>query len=110
MGWRLGSGVGRRTARTCLDDLERRRNNAWYLDALGEEGVSDSTMAADFTRRFFETMVGTLMVTGNSLRVKLWEQKLPPSKRRLAVIDANGTFVSTTGEWQEGMGVSYNGA
>jgi len=37
---------------TCLQDLELRRNDEVYLDALGALRIPDPTTAGDFCRRF----------------------------------------------------------
>ena len=43
---------------TCLEDLELRRNDEVYLDALGAQRIPDPTTAGDFCRRFSEKDVG----------------------------------------------------
>ena len=97
------------TGGTCLDDLERRRNDATYLDALGAARIPDPTTAGDFARPFTKPSVLTLMEAINSVRPKLWKMCLPKRERRLAVIDADGTTAPTTGERKEGMGLDYKG-
>ena len=97
------------TGGTCLDDLERRRNDATYLDALGAARIPDPTTAGDFTRRFAEAQVRALMDAINSVRPSLWKRGLSKRERRLAVIDADGTTAPTTGECKQGMGINYNG-
>ena len=97
------------TGGTCLDDLELRRNDAGYLDALGAERIPDPTTAGDFTRRFTEADVLGLMDAANSVRPRLWKKTLPRRERRLAVIDSDGVIAPTTGECKEGMGLSYKG-
>lgn len=37
---------------TCLDDIELRRNDEAFLDALGTQRIPDPTTAGDFCRRF----------------------------------------------------------
>lgn len=37
---------------TCLEDIELRRNDEAYLDALGAKIIPDPTTAGDFLRRF----------------------------------------------------------
>ena len=37
---------------TCLEDIEWRRTNEVYLDALGAQRIPDPTTAGDFCRRF----------------------------------------------------------
>lgn len=97
------------TGGTCLDDIELRRNDETYLDALGADRIPDPTTAGDFTRRFFEEDVGKLMEAVNTIRPKIWKKKLSRSKRGEALIDVDGMLAPTTGECKEGMGISYNG-
>jgi len=97
------------TGGRCLDDLELRRNDEAYLDALGAERIPDPTTAGDFTRRFSERDVVALMDAVNAVRPRVWKKNLRRRERRLAVIDADGTLAPTTGECKEGMGLSYKG-
>ena len=94
---------------TYLEDLELRRNDQAYMNALGAERIPDPTTAGDFTRRFTdETAVLNLMEAINAVRPGVWE-KLPAKERRKAIIDTDGTLAPTTGERKKGMGLSYNG-
>jgi len=97
------------TGGTCLEDLELRRNNEAYLDALGAARIPDPTTAGDFTRRFSPASVLSLMEAINSIRPGLWKENLPRHERALAVIDADGTMAPTTGECKEGMGLNHKG-
>jgi len=54
---------------TCLEDIELRRNDEVYLDALGAERIPDPTTAGDFCRRFDSVDVHTLMDAINAVRV-----------------------------------------
>jgi hypothetical protein len=56
------------TGGNCLDDIELRRNDEAYMDALGAERIPDPTTAGDFTRRFSEQDVLDLMGAVNSIR------------------------------------------
>jgi len=94
---------------SCLDDIELRRNNEAYMDALGADRIPDPTTAGDFTRRFSEAEVGELMEAINSIRPQIWKKQLSRSERAEALIDVDGTVAPTTGECKEGMGLSYNG-
>jgi hypothetical protein len=94
---------------TCIEDLERLRNDEAYLDALGASRVPDPTTAGDFCRRFEdEAQVLTLMETINEVRLKVWKRQGPEFFER-AVIDADGSIAPTFGQCKEGMDISYNG-
>ena len=53
----------------CLEDLELRRNDEVYLDALGAQRIPDPTTAGDFCRRFKAYDVEILMRAINAVRV-----------------------------------------
>jgi hypothetical protein len=94
---------------SCLDDIELRRNDEAYMDALGAERIPDPTTAGDFTRRFAEQDVLDLMEAVNSIRPKMWKKRLKGSERKEAILDVDGTLAPTTGECKEGMGLSHTG-
>jgi hypothetical protein len=93
---------------TCLEDLERWRNDEVYLDALGAERIPDPTTAGDFCRRFDETDVETLMNTINDVRVNVWQQQ-PASFFEEAIIEGDGTMAETTGQCKQGMDINHKG-
>ena len=93
---------------TCLEDIELRRNDEVYMDALGAERIPDPTTAGDFCRRFEVGHVVSLMEAINSVRLKVWKQQSAGFLKR-ATIDADGTLAPTTGECKEGMDISYKG-
>jgi len=93
---------------TCLEDLELRRNDEQYLDALGAQRIPDPTTAGDFCRRFEGTDVERLMEAINEVRLGVWRRQ-PKAFFAEAVIDADGVLSATTGECKEGMGLSYEG-
>ena len=94
---------------TCLQDIELRRQNEVYLDALGARRIPDPTTAGDFCRRFQkEASIEALMAAINECRVHVW-QRQPSSFFREALIDADGTMAPTSGERKEGMDISYKG-
>ena len=97
------------TGGTCLDDIELRRGDEAYMDALGAERIPDPTTAGDFTRRFSQTQVVELMESANAVRPKLWRKRLDRSQRALAILDVDGVVAPTTGECKQGMGLSYKG-
>ena len=97
------------TGGTCLDDIELRRNDETYMDALGAERIPDPTTAGDFTRRFAEHDVVSLMEAVNGIRQKLWKKGLSRSERAEAIVDIDGTLAPTTGQCKKGMDISHNG-
>ncbi len=97
------------TGGTCLDDIELRRNDETYMDALEAERIPGPTTAGDFTRRFSEPDVLNLMEAINTVRPKIWKKRLSRAEREEAILDVDGTLAPTTGECKEGMGISYNG-
>jgi hypothetical protein len=93
---------------TCLQDIELRRQNEVYLDALGAQRIPDPTTAGDFCRRFDEGDIEALQAAINERRVHVWRQQSTGFFEE-AVIDADGTLAETTGERKEGMDIAYNG-
>ena len=93
---------------TCLEDLELRRNDENYLDALGAERIPDPTTAGDFCRRFSREDVEILQDIFNMVRLTVWKLQ---GKRFFdeAVLDVDASIVETTGECKEGADFSYNG-
>lgn len=92
-----------------LEDIETRRNDEVYLDALGVEMIPDPTTSGDFCRRFGASDVADLMAAINETRVEVWRRQEPAFVQQRALIDADGSFVATTGECKEGMSLSYKG-
>jgi hypothetical protein len=92
-----------------LDDIEVRRNDAAFLDALGARTIPDPTTAGDFCRRFDPEQIETLMDVVNDVRVGVWQRQEASFFEQTAKIDADGSIVETHGESKEGMGLSYNG-
>ena len=93
---------------TCLEDIELRRNDEVYLDALGAQRIPDPTTAGDFCRRFEEHDVEVLMNTINDVRVKVWQQQ-PAEFFEEAIIEADGTMAETAGQCKAGMDINYKG-
>jgi hypothetical protein len=93
----------------CLDDIELRRNDEAYMDALGAERIPDPTTAGDFTRRFSEDDVCDLLEAVNSIRPKIWKRRLSKAERKEALMDIDGTHAPTWGECKQGIGLSYDG-
>ncbi|QDU37408.1 Transposase DDE domain protein [Maioricimonas rarisocia] len=93
---------------TCLEDIELRRNDEGFLDALGAETIPDPTTAGDFCRRFEAHSVRSLLKAINEARLNVW-QRQDSDFFDEAVIDADGTLVLTSGECKGGMDISYKG-
>ena len=92
-----------------LDDIELRRNDEAFLDALGAESIPDPTTAGDFCRRFDSDDVDALMDVINETRLDVWRAQPASFHSETACIDADGSFVPTSGECKEGMDLSYKG-
>jgi hypothetical protein len=91
----------------CLEDLELRRQDVGYLDAMGARRIPDPTTEGDFLRRFSEEDVESLMDVVNGVSQKIWAQQ-SSEERALALIDVDGTMVETTGECKEGAAFDFN--
>ena len=92
----------------CLEDLELRRNDEVFLDALGARRIPDPTTAGDFCRRFTEHHIRTLQDVFHETRKKVWSEQ-PAAFFGEARIDMDGTYVGTDGECKQGMDISYKG-
>jgi hypothetical protein len=93
---------------TCLEDIELRRNDEAFLDALGAETIPAPTTAGDFLRRFEKDDVIQLMEVKNDIRRQVWLRQ-PQNFRKKATINLDGTISETTGECKEGMDINYKG-
>jgi hypothetical protein len=93
---------------TCLQDMELRRNDEVFLDALGARRIPDPTTAGDFCRRFTAENVQQLQEIFNETRLKVWAQQ-PAEFFAEARLDLDGTLVATDGECKQGMDIAYNG-
>jgi hypothetical protein len=93
---------------TCLEDIELRRQDEAWLDALGAKTIPDPTTAGDFLRRFSEEDLLTLMDLINERRGKIWEQQ-PKSFFKEVILNVDGTIAPTEGECKQGMDISYKG-
>jgi Transposase DDE domain group 1 len=92
----------------CLQDLELRRQDEAYLNALGAARIPDPTTAGDFCRRFLQEHLDALQEAIDFSRRKVWAQQ-PASFFERAIIDGDGTMVETDGECKQGMDISYKG-
>jgi hypothetical protein len=92
----------------CLQDIERRRTDEVFLDALGARRIPDPTTAGDFCRRFACDHIDTLQDTFDEVRSHVWA-KQPDDFFTQANVDMDGTLVPTTGQCKQGMDIAYNG-
>ena len=93
---------------TCLQHIERRRNDDVFLNAIGAEAIPDPKTAGDFCRRFTPTTVRKLLDAINTARLNVWKRQSPDFFDE-GILDADGTFTLTTGECKEGMDINYKG-
>lgn len=92
----------------CMQDMELRRNDVNFLNALGATRTPDPTTAGDFCRRFNQSHVETLQDVFNDARQKVWA-KQPQSFFDCAILDADGTLVGTNGQCKHGADFAYDG-
>jgi Transposase DDE domain group 1 len=93
---------------TCLDDIELRRNDIVFLDALGADRIPDPTTAGDFCRRFTPEDIEVLQDVFDRTRVKVWHQQ-PPDFFDEAILDVDGTLVATGACCKQGIDIAYDG-
>jgi len=93
---------------TCMQDMELRRNEEVFLNALGARRLPDPTTAGDFCRRFQAQDVHTLIDLLNEVRPRVWARQ-PATFFEQALLDLDGTLVPTTGECKAGMDIAYDG-
>lgn len=92
----------------CLQDIELRRNDVNFLDAIGAQRIPDPTTAGDFCRRFAESDITALQDIYDQIRVKVWKQQSQDFFAE-AILDADGVQVPTGAEHKEGIDIGYNG-
>ena len=93
---------------TCLEDIERLRQDESYTDMLDAERIPDPTTAGDFLRRFDAMALLKLQEIFHGARQKIWARQ-PASFRQAAILDVDGTVAGTRGECKAGMDIAYNG-
>jgi hypothetical protein len=92
----------------CLEDIELRRNDEAFLDALGADRIPDPTTAGDFCRRFSRGNLRLLQEAIHEARQKVWARQ-PPEFFDRATLDFDGTLVATDGEKKQGVDIAYDG-
>jgi len=75
-----------------LEDIDLRRNDEVFLNALGADRIPDPTTAGDFTRRFDPSSIERLMECINKSRKRIWKKR-GKELLRDALIDIDGTLV-----------------
>jgi len=93
---------------TCLDDIELRRNDVVFLDALGADRIPDPTTAGDFCRRFTAEDVEILQDVFDQTRVKVWQQQ-PSAFFDEGILDVDGSLVATGAGCKHGIDIAYDG-
>jgi hypothetical protein len=96
------------TGGTCLEDIDRLRDDSSYAEGLSAERIPDPTTEGDFLRRFQPPDIEILQEVFNQARRQVWRQQ-PKRFFRQAIIDVDGTIAATTGECKQGMDISYKG-
>jgi hypothetical protein len=91
-----------------LEDIELRRNDEVFLNALGAQRIPDPTTSGDFTRRLDESDILALMESINTIREKVWAAQKKGLLRE-AIVDIDGTIAKTLGQCKRGMDISYKG-
>ena len=95
-------------AGACLQDLELRRQDEAYLNALGAARIPDPTTAGDFCRRFRRQDLHNLQAAFDAARLKVWARQKEKFFAE-ACIEADGTVVETGSECKQGIDYSYKG-
>lgn len=93
---------------TCLQDIEWRRQDVQFLDALDAQRIPDPTTAGDFCRRFKAEDIDCLQDTFDEARIRVWQQQ-PDAFFERATLDADGTLVGTAAQCKEGVDIAYDG-
>ena len=93
---------------THIEDIELRRQDEAWLNALGADIIPAPTTAGDFLHRFQDEDIVDLMDTINGTRQNIWD-KQPKEFFEKATINVDGTMAETTGECKGGMDISYKG-
>ena len=94
---------------TRLQDIEMRRHDTAYMNALGADLIPDPTTTGDFCRRFQDADVVDLMEAINAVRPKMWQGRGKDLLADAAYLDVDGVMAPTGGERKQGMNISYKG-
>ena len=91
-----------------LDDVDKLRRDEALMDSIGAQRLPGATTVGDFLRRFGRNDIDALMEAINETRQRAWS-KATSLDRKQAIIDIDGTIVSTDAECKEGIDLSYKG-
>lgn len=93
----------------CLQDIELRRNDETFLDALDAARIPDPTTAGDFCRRFTSREhIDCLHRAFDEARQNVWARQGKEFFQQ-AIIDMDGHLLGTTGQCKQGMDIAYDG-
>lgn len=93
-----------------IEDLELRRSDTAYMDAIGAKRIPDPTTAGDFLRRFKDAeSIEKLFQINNEMNQKVWKLTGNGNKRKQGILRIDGKIVETLGEYKEKMDMSYKG-
>lgn len=90
----------------CLQDIQLRREDEAFCDALGTNTIPAPSTAGDFCRRFTPSKILDLEGAIHVARRVVWKQQ-PEAFFAVATLDADGTQVVTGAECKEGIGMNY---
>ena len=94
---------------TCLEDIELRRNDDVFLNALNVNRIPDPTTAGDFCRRFTNAeMIQTIEDAIHDARKNVWRQQ-PAEFFAEGTMDLDGSQVETGAEKKAGIDIGYDG-
>jgi len=93
---------------SCLQDVEERRRDPGYLDAVGARKVPAPSTEGDFLRRFDGASIWDLQQAFDEARLKVWGERGEKFHGQ-ATIDVDGSMAVTQGECKGGMGLNYKG-
>ena len=93
---------------TCLQEIERRRQDEVSLDARGAQRLPDPPPAGDCCRRCDAAAIEALQTAINEPRGRVWRAP-PAGVVDAAVIAADGTLAETTGACKAGRDIADDG-
>ena len=94
---------------TCLDDIELRRNDVVFLDALGADRIPDPTTAGDFCRRFTTDDVETLQDVFDQTRREALETAAVPTSSTRPSSTSTAPSSPPAPCCKQGVNIAYDG-